>query len=165
MLLFTLMKYNRGNMDNLAKYKEKHPRIIEMLEEMKDRIPWQRQMTESLLHWIIKRGDLSEKQTALVVSLYADSCVRSDSNIKAQVECRKLCYRLMKTQLGKMNGFVLSVLDHTNTYPLSPAQMKAIQKVAKRKETELEDVPDLTGDNFDGWTNRGRWAQATGLDR
>ena len=120
-----------------------------MLLEVKGRIPWQRNITSSLIGWIEKHGKLSDKQMSLISSLYADNCMRSDEDVAAQVECRKLCIRLM--QLGELQEFVQSVLDHTGEYPLSARQMKAIRNVAAKKKKELESVPELDENTFDGW--------------
>lgn len=140
---------------NVAKFKEKHTRAIEMLEEMRERIPWQRQFLNSIYIQIEQKGDLSPKQRSLITSLYLDNCVRSDADIKEQVELRKVCLRLLEIKLGRTRSFIQSVANFTNNRPFSPLQMKSIRGVAEKRERVLSEIPDFTDDNFDGWNFTG----------
>lgn len=134
-----------------AEFNEKYPKTLEMLNEIKDRIPWQRGLVASLQGHIKRKGNLTPKQASLVTSLYLDNCVKSDGEIKQQVECRKLCLRLMECRLGKTQDFVRSVASYTYDRPFSLAQMRCINKVATRKRKELSSIPEFDEHNFDGW--------------
>jgi len=149
---------------NLAKFVKKHPRAMEMLEEIKERIPWQRQFVGSLLVQVEQKGELSPKQRSLITSLYADCCIKSDADIREQVECRKLCLRLLETELGRMRDFVQSVANFTYNRPFSPLQMRSIRNMAERKRKDLEHIPDFNEKNFDGW-NFARWSEGDNVDK
>jgi len=146
--MISLMKEAKAN---YIKFKEANPRVVEMLEEL-SRVPWQRHIVGSLTSWINAKSNLTSGQKSLVTNLYLDNCVVSDADIRRQVETRKMCFRLMKCRLGRdMVNFVGSVASYTDTRPFTPAQMKAIDKIAHRMKTQLSGIPELGKKDFDGW--------------
>lgn len=146
---------------NLARFGDAFPRIVEMLEEIKSRLPWQRQLVASLTTYIEAKGELTPKQRSLVTSLYLDNCVKSDIDIQEQIDCRKLLLRLGQTKLGKVEEFIRSVILYTYDKPFSPLQMKGVRNIAKRYHEQLESVPEVNESNFDGWNFVG-WIEPEG---
>lgn len=136
--------------EGFVQFQKDNPRAVEMLEEMQ-RIPWRRDIVNSLMEQAKKKGKLSPKQLSLVTDLYLDNCMTSDADIARQVACRKLVFRLMKCRLGRMVEFVHSVHDFTYNRPFTAAQMRAIQNIAKKKENELGEIKEYDETNFDGW--------------
>jgi hypothetical protein len=135
----------------IAEFKVTNGKLWDMITEIKERMPWNKPLMESLQSNIGVKGELSDKQKALVMSIYIDCCVMSDSSIELQKETRKLGYRLMKCRLGQMGAFVYSVMDKTNRYSLSAGQMRGINNVANRMREQLASIPELTDKTFDGW--------------
>jgi len=146
-------------MSDLAKFEDKHKRAAEMLLDVKNRLPWHRNITDSLIRQAERKGNLSDKQLSLITKLYLESCVRSDGDIKSQVECRKMCIRLSKLELGRTSDFIESVLEQTSTRPFSPLQMKSVRKIAKFSK-QIESVPELDDNTFDGWYQTGFLSRA-----
>lgn len=145
---------DRENNPKFVEFRKNNPRVIEMLFEIKERIPWQRELVNSLIEQIKFKGRLTDKQKSLVTSVYADSCMKSDKDIELQVEYRKLIFRLLETRLGKVKVFVNSVMLNTTTKPLSLLQMRAIRNVAEKNKVELANIAELNESNFDGWNKR-----------
>jgi len=135
---------------NLEKFKAKNPVIIDMLTEMKARIPWFNTLISSLLANIEYKGKLSDKQMSLVTSLYMDSCVISDEMIIEQQKARKLCYRLLELELGHTRKFVVSLLTNTDSRVFTTRQIQALKTVANRFSVRLGGVA-VPADSFDGW--------------
>ena len=133
------------------KFKVQYPRTVEMLDEIRNRIPWQRGLVDSLQRYLKRKGELTPKQASLVTSMYLDNCVQSDADIRLQVDCRKLALRLMDCRLGKMMDFVRSVVSHTYNRQFSLAQMRSINKIGARMQKELSNIPELDERGFDGW--------------
>jgi hypothetical protein len=136
---------------NMATFNTSYPNAIKMLEEIDTRLPWRKNIVDSLMRWVKNKGSLSAKQLSLVTDMYLDNCAMSDSSIKEQVNCRKLCFRLLETRLGKVTSFIKSVTAQTDTRPFSQSQMRGVRKIADFKKKELSQVPELSGKNFDGW--------------
>jgi len=153
---------------NLAKVTRKHPRCIEMLDEMQ-RLPWLRYKLNDLKKYASVKGKLTEGQRGFITSLYIDCCVISDADVKRQVETRKLILRLMilcnKGKLGQVGDFISSVSSRSDKYRFSPAQMRAVENVAKRMTKALAEVPMFTDATFDGWfTTNTSWSDLKYVD-
>jgi len=136
---------------NLEKFKAKNPVLIDMLMEMKARIPWFNTLISSLLSSIEHKGKLSDKQMSLVTSLYMDSCVISDETVVKQQKARKLCYRLSELNLGDTRRFIVSLLTNTDNRMFTSRQILALEKVASRFRLKLATIPEIPADSFDGW--------------
>lgn len=128
-------------------------RTAEMLEEMR-RLPWRKDVINSLNKQLKERGKLTDKQQSFITDMYLDNCVISDEEIKKQIELRKLCLRLIKCNLGKIHGFVSSVIQFTESRPFSSAQSNSIMKIAQRKRKELKTISEYTKETFDGWKEK-----------
>jgi len=146
------------DMTKFEKYRQEKPRVVEMIAEIYDRIPWRRAVAKSLLEQIKYKGSLTPKQESFATSLYIDSCVMTDDEIRRQHECRKLAMRLLKTRLGLVNEFIASVVNQTHSRSLSAAQMRGIQNIAARKKKELDNVPEIEPSQ-DDWSEE-FWSKA-----
>lgn len=134
---------------NLEIFKQTNQRAWEMLEELKTRCPWRKGIVNSLVGYVEFKGQLTAKQLSLITDMYLDNCAMSDGDITEQVDCRKLCFKLMNTSLGKMGKFIQSVLNQTGTRPFTQAQIRGVRKIANWKKEELSKINiDST---FDGW--------------
>ncbi len=130
---------------------ENNQKLVAMMNEVFERLPWQRNVLESLNGSIERKGTLSEKQRAFILSMYMDCCVMSDERVAEQIAVRKICYRLLTLNLGQAQAFVTSVLNRTDQRPFSAGQVRAITNIATRLKYSLAKVPDFTPEEFDGW--------------
>ncbi len=126
--------------------------LWDRLLETKERLPWTRQLVESLQRQVVSRGKLSDNQRSLATSLYIDTCITSDDKIFEQKEMRKLGYRLLTLNLGRVQEFVSDIMFRTDSRAFTLGQMRAFQNIAKRQRLQLTKVPKLIeGETFDGW--------------
>ena len=139
--------------DNKEKFfaDEGHKKLWERLDETKKRLPWIQATVDSLEAYIEKNGTLTDNQKSFATSLFIDACVTSDDRLFEQVETRKLGYRLMKLELGRVRSLVTDIMFRTNTRPFSLGQMRAFNNIAKRQIVKLTQIPKLTDETFDGW--------------
>lgn len=140
-----------SNLNAFFSIADGNKKLWERLHETRDRLPWLRGLIDSLTGTVESKGELTGKQKSLATSLYIDSCTMTDEKIAEQVKMRKVGYRLMTLGLGRANKFIGDVMFRTNTRSLSLAQMRAMNDVAVRVRTELQKVPKLTDEDFDGW--------------
>ncbi len=134
------------------KAKPENATLWDRLEETKQRLPWIRSLVDSLQGQVIHKGALSDKQRSLATSLYLDACITSDDKVFEQQEARKLGYRLMVLNLGRVQQFVSDIMYRTDKRPFTLGQMRAFQNIAKRQREKLKEVPKLIdGETFDGW--------------
>lgn len=140
--------------DNLNKFfaSPEYKKLWDRLEETKQRLPWIRATVDSLEAYIEQTGTLTDKQKSFATSLYIDACVTSDDRLFEQVETRKLGYRLMDLELGRVRSLVIDIMFRTNTRPFSLGQMRAFNNIAKRQRVKLTQIPKLTDETFDGWS-------------
>lgn len=140
--------------DNLNKFfaSPEYKKLWDRLEETKQRLPWIHTTIDSLKAYIEQTGTLTDKQKSFATSLYIDACVTSDDRLFEQVEARKLGYRLMNLELGRVKGFVSDIMYKTNNRPFSLGQIRALNNIAKQQRVKLTQIPKLIdGVDFDGW--------------
>ena len=126
-------------------------KLWERLEETRQRLPWTRSTIDSLKSYAERTGAMTEKQKGFATTLYIDACVTSDDRLFEQVETRKLGYRLMNLELGRVASLVIDIMYKTESRPFSLAQMRAFNNIAKRQRVKLTQIPKLTEETFDGW--------------
>ena len=139
--------------DNLKEFfsSPEHKKLWDRLEETKQRLPWTRSTIDSLRGYIENTGTLTDKQKSFATSLYIDACVTTDDRLFEQVETRKLGYRLMELELGRVHSLVYDIMDRTDSRPFSLGQARAFNNIAKRQRVKLTQIPKLTDETFDGW--------------
>lgn len=139
--------------DNLKTFlaSEAHQILWERLEETKQRLPWTRSTVDDLKAYAERTGKMTVKQKSFATSLYIDACVTSDDRLFEQVETRKLGYRLMELELGRVRSLVIDIMYHTSSRPFSLGQTRAFKNIAKRQCVKLTKIPKLTEKEFDGW--------------
>jgi hypothetical protein len=143
---------DRDTAINEFKSKPENATLWNRLNETKERLPWVRYLVESLQSQIIHKGMLSDKQRSLATSLYLDACITTDDKIFEQREARKLGYRLMELNLGRVQQLVSDIMYRTDSRAFTLAQIRAFQNIAKRQRLNLMKVPKLIdGETFDGW--------------
>jgi hypothetical protein len=130
---------------------DEHKKLWDRLDEVTRVMPWTIRIVESLRHRVKSIGNLTEKQKSLATKLFIDSCVMDEDRLAEQVATRKMCYRLNELDLGKVKIFVENVLYQTDNRAFSSGQIRAINNIAKHARIKLEDVPELSSENFDGW--------------
>ncbi len=138
----------------IAKFKAipENATLWDRLEETKQRLPWIGSLVKSLQGQIVQKGVLSDKQRSLATSLYIDACVTSDDKVFEQQEARKLGYRLMVLNLGRVQQLVEDIMFRTDSRPFTLGQIRAFQNIAKRQRINLMNVPKMIdGETFDGW--------------
>jgi len=138
----------------ISKFKAKpeNATLWDRLDETKERLPWIKSLVDSLQGQIIHKGTLTDKQRSLATSLYLDACMTSDDKVFEQQEARKLGYRLMVLNLGRVQQFVSDIMYRTDKRPFTLGQITAFQNIAKRQREKLSKVPKLIdGETFDGW--------------
>jgi len=121
------------------------------LEETKETLPWLRSLVNSLQTQAGAKGALSDKQRSLATSLYLDACITTNDKVFEQQEARKLGYRLMRLNLGRVQQLVSDIMYRTESRPFSLAQIRAFQNIAQRQRVKLTQIPKLTSETFDGW--------------
>jgi hypothetical protein len=124
-------------------------RLLERLNETRNRLPWTQKIVDSLKSRIEHSGELSDKQRSLATKLYLDCCITTDEKLIEQVETRKTCLRLLGMELGKTADFIYNMVYHSDTRPFTVNQIRAVNNIAKRHRKALEEAPPLT--DFDGW--------------
>ena len=139
--------------DNLEKFfaSPEYKTLWERLDETKQRLPWTRSTIDSLKHFIETTGNLTDKQKSFATSLYIDACVTSDDRLFEQVETRKLGYRLMELELGRVANLVIDIMSRADNRPFSLGQTRAFNNIAKRQCVKLTHIAKLTDETFDGW--------------
>ena len=139
--------------DNLKKFfaTPEYKTLWDRLDETKQRLPWTRSTIDSLKTYVEQKGTMTEKQKSFATSLYIDACVTSDDRLFEQVETRKLGFRLMELELGRVRSLVLDIMDKANSRPFSLGQTRAFNSIAKRQCVKLTQIPKLTEETFDGW--------------
>lgn len=130
---------------------EAHQMLWERLEETKQRLPWTRGTVDSLKAHVERTGEMTVKQKGFATSLYIDACVTTDERLTEQVETRKLGYRLMDLELGRVRSLVIDIMYHTSKRPFSMGQARAFKNIAKQQCVKLTHIPKLTNKEFDGW--------------
>lgn len=127
-------------------------KLWDRLEETKKRLPWIRELVDSLQGHAEILGSMTDKQKCLATSIYIDACVTTDDKLFEQVETRKLGYRLMQLRLGnKAGNLIYDIMYRADTRPFSLGQMRVIKDIANNKRVELTNIPKLTDKTFDGW--------------
>jgi len=139
--------------DNLKNFtaSPEHKKLLDRLEETKQRLPWSRSTVDSLRTYIEQHGELTDKQKSFATSLYIDACVTTDDKLFEQVETRKLGYRLMELELGRVTNLVYDIMLRADTRPFSLGQQRALKNIAKRQCVKLTQIPKLNEETFDGW--------------
>lgn len=139
--------------DNLKKFfaDTGNEKLWERLEETKKRLPWARKTIDSLKSYAEETGAMTDKQRGFATSLFIDSCVTRDDKLFEQVKTRKLGYRLMELELGRVRGLVIDIMYKADTRPFSLGQIRAFNNIAKRQQVKLTLTPKLTDETFDGW--------------
>jgi len=139
--------------DNLNKFfaVPEYKTLWDRLEETKQRLPWARSTVDSLKAYVEQKGTMTEKQKSFATSLYIDACVTTDDRLFEQVETRKLGYRLMELELGRVRSLVTDIMLKTDSRPFSLGQARAFNSIAKRQCVKLTQIPKLTDETFDGW--------------
>ena len=123
-----------------------------MLQELSERVPWNRQIITSLTDYIKRTGKLTDKQKSLVTSMYMDSCVMSDEFISDQIETRRLSSKILICHINtKTSDFICSVLTKTFNRPFTLAQIRVIKKIVEQHETEISKITDFNEATW-GWT-------------
>ena len=139
---------------NIEKFKKKYARVWEMLEEVRQRCPWQRHMCNSLVSKIGRSAKLTDGQKSLVTSLYLENVVRSDADINKQKKYRKMVLQLKEASQANWGisaatrKFISSVATFSDSHTLTDRQISVIRNIAK----EHTDLPDI---DFDGWFSKG----------
>ena len=126
-------------------------KLWERLDETKQRLPWIRSTVDSLKGYAENNGVMTEKQKSFATSLYIDACVTTDDRLFEQVEARKLGYRLLNLQLGRVQVLVNDIMDKADSRPFSMGQIRVFKNIAKRQCVKLTQIPKLTDETFDGW--------------
>jgi hypothetical protein len=134
-----------------------YPNVISRLDEIRTRMVWSKSFIDSLSNQIKEKGYLSEKQLSSITSMYIDSCAWTDEKVKEQQSARKLLYRLAECRIGYSADFIISLLSNSLKYPLSHSQLSSLFKVVNRFRVQLEKVPELTDDCWDGWIVNNNW--------
>jgi len=139
--------------DNLKKFfaSPENKKLWERLEETTQRLPWIKSLVDSLKSYAEQTGNLTEKQKSLATSIYIDACVTTDDRLFEQVEARKLGYRLMELELGRVRELVIDIMYRADNRPFSLGQIRALNNIAKRQRVKLTQIPKLTNETFDGW--------------
>lgn len=149
-------KADEEKIDNRDKWIANNTQLAEWMEEIHGRIPWNKNLIDSLWNHIDHKGSLTDGQSTMLTNLYIDSCVWTDEKICAQQEARKMLYRLCDCRLGKSKDFVWSVFANSSKFPLSLGQYNAVmEKVAPRFKEQLELKPEIEEDDWDGWHRKG----------
>ncbi len=126
--------------------------LWDRLVETKELLPWAKKLVESLQNQVVKKGHLTDAQRSLATSLYLDACITSEDKVFEQREARKLGYRLMLCNLGRVQQFVEDIMFRTDSRAFTLGQMRALQNIANRQRTNLMKIPKLIdGETFDGW--------------
>lgn len=140
--------------DRFINSSKTNKRIVEMLEEINNGLPWAKEIVKSLNTFINTLGKISNKQKSLVTELYLQTCVTSEDTVKKQQHIRKLLYRLTKVKYGSRSwekNFVTDLYFKRTKYPYSPAQISRVEKLAVTFRNQLANIPPVKEEAFDGW--------------
>lgn len=139
--------------DNLKEFfaYAQNRKLWERLEETKQRLPWTRSIVDSLKGYVEQAGKMTDKQKSFATSLYIDACVTNDDRLFEQVETRKLGYRLMELELGRVKSLVIDIMLKSDSRPFSLGQIRVFHSIAKVQCVKLTQIPKLTAETFDGW--------------
>jgi hypothetical protein len=136
---------------NKFEEEESNTNLIKFMNEISSRMLWNRTLIDSLWSHVDRKGCLSDAQMGLVTNLYIDNCAWSDSKIKEQQAARKLCYRLIECRLGRSKSFIQDLFWKSENRPFSRGQLRALYNVANRFRVQLDHIPEIETDEWDGW--------------
>jgi len=136
-----------------------YPNVAERLNEIRGKMIWARNFIDNLLTQLRERGYLTDNQLRIVTNMYIDNCAWTEEKVKEQQSARKLLYRLCECRTGRSVGFILSLLNNSDRFPLSPRQLSELFKLANRFRVQLDQIPEITDDMWDGWLlDKIKWA-------
>lgn len=135
--------------ENLDKFVEDNERLWDKFCEMENHIPWYGTILSSLKWQVQQKGQLTDKQKSLIMSLYVQATQYPDDFVEKQKEARKTLVKLTAISCNRnTRDFILSLKTQSDKRPLSERQTKAVYKVAKKFNEQLSEIM-LT--EFDGW--------------